>query len=224
MSNTSQLNQRIVYAGLMRMSNDRSTVKAAFDHWNKSNSETPVDIFEVVEQIDTYLGIGVPEKKALTLGLHTASSELYNDLKPVPAFILGDQGAANASVEAEPKPSAVSKQAAHLNVTSRYLQAISLQIKRNDASTHKELVSAVADEGLLAELSNEVSNWAADNLNSIKLGPKVSVEQCQALAHEFYVMVCDFIGPVDTDVIVNRTISELASSPDAREFSPQTLL
>ena len=224
MSNTSQLNQRIVYAGLVRTNIDRSTLKSAFEYWNKTNSETPIDIFQVVDQVVGFLGLGVPEKKALTLGLHTASSELYDDLKPVPEFILGGQAADIESSNAAPQASTAPQQAAHLSITSRYLQAVSLQIKRNDPSTHKELVAAVADEGLLKSLSREVSAWAADNLNIINLGASVSVEQCQELAHEFYVMVCDFIGPVEIDVIVNNVISDLSKSSEAREFSPQTLL
>ncbi len=224
MSKTSQLNQRIVYAGLLRTNIDRGALKSAFEHWNKGNSEVPVDIFDVVDNIVDYIGLGVPEKKALTLGLHTASSELYNDLKPVPEFILGEQASDVASSDAEPQTSEAPQQAAHLNITSRYLQAVSLQIKRNDASTHKELVQAVADEGLLSGLSREVSDWAADNLNAIKLGASVTVEQCQELAHEFYVMVCDFIGPVEIDIIVNNVISDLAKSSEARDFNPQKLL
>lgn len=224
MSNTSQLNQRIVYAGLLRTNVDRSALKSAFEHWNKSNSETPVDIFEVVEKLVGYLGLGVSEKKALTLGLHTASSELYDDLKPVPEFILGGQAADTANSNAAPQASAAPKKAAHLSITARYLQAVSLQIKRNDPSTHKELVSAVADEGLLKGLAREVSAWAADNLNAINLGASVSVEQCQELAHEFYVMVCDFIGPVESDIIINNVITDLSKSSEAREFNPQKLL
>lgn len=224
MSNTSQLNQRIVYAGLTRMSSDRNAIKSAFEHWNKRNSETPLDIFEVVDLVGAFLGIEVSEKKALTLGLHTAASELYQDLKPVPAYILGEQNDGDISSKADSQPITVSTQAAHLVVTSRYLQSVSLQIKRNDGATHKELVDAVADEGLLKALSSEVSDWAADNLNVIKLRDATSIEQCQELAHEFYVLVCDFIGPVETDGIVSNTISDLSKSSEARDFNPQKLL
>ena len=221
MSTTIKLNQRIVFAGLSRMSTDRSVIKSAFLHWNQRNTNTAVDIFDVVEMLVGYLGLDVSEKKALMLGLHTASAELYDHLKPVPTYILSDQEESagdSAVAEAESK-----SQAAHAEVTMRYLQTVSLQLKRNDANTHKELVKAVADEGL-GGLSNEVSAWAADGLNLIKFDPSVSVQDCQDLAHEFYVLVCDFIGPVETDVIVNKAITELSNLDEAREFSPQKLL
>jgi len=43
MSDTFELNQRIVYAGLARVCSDRSVLKSAFEDWSKSNSQTPVD-------------------------------------------------------------------------------------------------------------------------------------------------------------------------------------
>jgi len=226
MSNTLDLNQRIVFAGLVRVSDDRTTLKDAFLHWNSSNSDSAIDIFEVVSMVDAYLGLGVAERKALMLGMHTASAKLFDELPPVPTYILGAGSAAPTTaseVSAEPAPGSASGKPAHIQITTRYLQIVSLNVQRVDASTHKELITAVADEGL-GGLKAEVSAWAADNLNLIELGSSITIEQCQELAHEFYVLVCDFIGPVDTDVIVNRAITELSTSSQAREFNPQSLL
>ena len=223
MSNTLELNQRIVYAGLLRMSADRNIVKSAFSHWNGGNSNEPVDIFEVVASLVDYLGLEVAEKKALMLGMHTASAQLYDDLKPVPAFILGEQGGSAAAAQESVAQSSAAKKAPHLEVTTRFLQLVSLNIKRNDAKTHKELVKAVADEGL-GGMEKVVSKWSADNLNLIEFSSSVSVQECQDLAHEFYVLVCDFLGPVETDIIVNRVVGELSSLEASREFSPSKLL
>jgi len=223
MSDTLKLNQRIVFAGLTRMSNDRNIVKSAFVHWNKSNTTAPVDIFDVVSKLVDYLGLDVVEKKALMLGLHTASSELYEHLKPVPAYIIGGEGSPSNMAESPSDNTTVKAQAAHLEVTSRYLQTVSLLVKRNDPKTHKELIKAVADEGL-GGMRSEVSGWASDGLNKIKFGPQVSVQQCQDLAHEFYVLVCDFIGPVETDIIVNKAVSDVSNLDESREFNPAKLL
>ena len=221
MSDTFELNQRIVYAGLVRVCSDRSVLKSAFEDWSKSNSQTPVDIFETVSLIERYLGLGGAERKALMLSMHSASSKLYDDLKPVPSFVLGDEtpsqsGAAVADQTEDLKP-------AHITVTTRYLQVMSLNVQRSDASSHKELVKAVASEGL-GGLKQEVVAWSVDNLNLIDLDASVTIEQCQDLAHEFYVLVCDFIGPVETDIIVNKAISEALTLSQAREFSPESLL
>jgi len=225
MASTLQLNQRIVYAGLVRMSNDRGIVKSAFTHWNNNFSDAPLDIFEVVAELVDFLDLDVAEKKGLMIGLHGASAELYDDLKPVPAYILVEttgQQARDAdqstALEIESKPVAP-----HLQVTARYLQLVSLNLKRGDPQSHKEIVQEVAKSGL-GSLSNEVSAWAADGLNIIIFVSGTTVQQCQELAHEFYVLICDFIGPVESDIIVNKVISELSSLDASREFNPQNLL
>ncbi len=225
MASTLQLNQRIVYAGLVRMSNDRGIVKSAFTHWNDNFSNAPLDIFEVVAELVDFLGLDVAEKKGLMIGLHGASAELYDDLKPVPPYILGETTRQQAThddhstgLESEAKPVAP-----HLQVTARYLQLVSLNLKRSDPQSHKELVQEVAKSGL-GSLSKEVSAWASDGLNIINFGTGTSVQQCQDLAHEFYVLICDFIGPVESDTIVNKVISELSTLDASREFSPQKLL
>jgi len=207
------------------MSNDRGIVKSAFTHWNNNFSDAPLDIFEVVAELVDFLDLDVAEKKGLMIGLHGASAELYDDLKPVPAYILVEKTGQQArdadqstALEIESKPVAP-----HLQVTARYLQLVSLNLKRGDPQSHKEIVQEVAKSGL-GSLSNEVSAWAADGLNIIIFVSGTTVQQCQELAHEFYVLICDFIGPVESDIIVNKVISELSSLDASREFNPQNLL
>ncbi len=225
MATTLELNQRIVYAGLVRMSDDRNLIKSAFTHWHDNHSSAALDIFEVVTELVDYLGLGVNEKKGLMIGLHNASAQLYEDLKPVPPYILaqgsGEQSAAPTQDSQDLEPQ--TKLAAHIEVTANYLQNLSSQIKRKDPSTHAELVKAVADEGLEV-MSSVVSDWARAGLISIQIAPTASVSECQDLAHHMYVMVCDFLGPVESDIIVNRVISDLAALEASREFNPSKLL
>lgn len=223
MATTIELNQRIVFAGLARMSDDRNMIKSAFSHWHDKYSTVPLDVFEVVAELVEYLGLGVNEKKGLMIGLHSASSRLYDDLKPVPPYILPQQNTSLSADESAAEEEGLDSLPAHLQVTARYLQLVSQYIKRADASTHRELVKAVADEGL-SSMPDVVANWASDGLNAIQFDPTVSVEECQDLAHQMYVLVCDFLGPVESDIIVNKAITELSSLAASQDFSATRLL
>jgi len=223
MATNLQLNQRIVYAGLVRTSEDRNIVKSAFAHWNKGASDSPLDIFKVVDELVAYLGLDAGEKKALMIGMHAASGQLHDDLKPVPTYVL-DGGQSGDSDDQDTNETSEQKQRApHLEITASYLQQVSLRVKRNDPQSHKELVRAVSTEGL-SVMPKVVDEWASGGLNIIDFPSSTTVQHCQDLAHEFYVMVCDFIGPVESDTIINQVISELSATEASRKFNPQDLL
>ena len=232
MSTNLKLHQRIVYAGLMRMSDDRNLIKSAFNYWQENHSNKLFDVFDLVSDFVDYLGLGVAEKKGLMIGLHNASGKLYEDLTPVPAYILASQDGSTQQLEQATSAAqatetssapAQTKVPAHIEVTSVYLQKLSNKIKRADPASHRDLVAAVLDEGL-GVMQSAVSAWARDDLNVISLSPTTSITECQDLAHQMYVLVCDFLGPVESDVIVNQVITELSNIEASREFNPSKLL
>lgn len=220
--------QRVVYAGLSRMTEDRNIVKAGYQHWQETLASQPLDVFEVVADLTTFLGLGSTERKKLMVSMHSAAGRLADELPPVPEYIKSDQGSTAPATQQQPEvPRQVKKVSPHKAVTERYLQLVCQYVKRHDASAFNELAVIISDEGLPklgSDLKRVVSDWASSGLGKIEFADSVSIDQCESTALEFYVLMSEVIGPVDSDVIVNKAIVDLQSFEASQQFSPSNLL
>lgn len=227
MSNSKEYEQRVVYAALKRMTTDRNLIKSAYEHWNTSLSNNPFDVFEIVGELNSYLGLGDAERKALMVAMHAASNRLVDQLKPVPEYISSGAAAAQTSTD-EAAPKAATKVVSpHKAVTERYLQLVCQHVKLSDRDSFRELVTIVGDEGLpkLHKTVNKVvKDWGNSGLDKINFDDDVETSECQETALEFYVLLTEVIGPVESDVIVNKAIAEVINMSEAQQFDPRGLL
>lgn len=212
---------RVVYAGLSRMTEDRSTIQRGFQFWHNKLASRAFEVKEVVAYIDRYLGINTAEKKALFIAMQSASNKLPDQLAPVPAFILGSDDIADEA--AQPKVNLT----AHNAVTTAMLQNMVQQTKRLDKAAFSELSAIIADEGfsqLPAEINSALNDWAGNNLSALVLPKMISVEDCQELFHAYYLLSTELIGPVDTDTFVDSAVKDSRNLDQAGDFNPNQLL
>lgn len=228
MADQIELNQRVVYFALRRMTNSRSDVSAGFARWREKFETQPLDVIEVVTDLVAHLGLDIGEKKALMLGMHSASSKLFDELDPVPTMLLNGAAPVNASEpEANTKPEIVSNKAAEIQTLERFLQLSSQYLKRSDAQAHRELMDIIADEGIPSARkgsAKDIKAWGASGLVDMALNESLSEDACQNMAHDYYVLLSEVVGPVSADTIINKTIDELLLSELAQKFNPRDLL
>lgn len=228
MSSSDLYEQRVVYAALTRMTNDRTTIKSAFQYWSAKLANQPFDVVEVVTALNSYLGLGDTERKSLMISMHAASNRLVDQLQPVPEYIMDGSVAIEQDTAQQAKPEVVSKIVSpHKAVTERYLQLVCQHVKTSNSSSFRELVEIVADEGLpkLDKSINQiVKSWGNSGLNKINFSDDVKPADCQDMALEFYVLLTEVIGPVESDVIVNKAIAEVLNMSEAQQFDPRGLL
>ena len=219
--------QRVVYAALSRMSNDRNVIKAGYQHWQNVLSSQAFDVFEIVDGLNKFLGLQVDERKKLMLSMHAASGRLVDELEPVPDYMLSDQ--AGGGVEAVVKEDIISGPlgSPHKLVTVRYLQLFSQHLKRLSSSSYDELCIMIGDEGLPdipGYLQPVIRNWGSSGLHKIDFPDDISVDDCKDVAIAFYVMSTTLIGPVEADTIVNKAITETMNIEASQQFDPRSLL
>lgn len=65
---------RAIYSSLANAFDDRTVIANAFNYWQQNRADGELDVVQVVEQLNAYLGLGTAEKKALMIGL-------YNNIK-----------------------------------------------------------------------------------------------------------------------------------------------
>lgn len=225
MSDVQQLNQRIIYSALRRMSEKRSEIQAGFNRWQEKFGSKSIDIFEIVTDLVDHLGLNINEKKALMIGLHSASGKLFDELQPVPTMFL--QGTNIEDEVEEVDTVQVNSKPANIETTERFFQLTCQYLQRNNKSAFNELAEIIEDETLPSALKKtkvDLKDWAKSGLNKIDFSDDLSVSMCQSLAHDLYVLMTEVVGPVDTDVIVNRVIDDLLKAELAQKFNPRDLL
>jgi len=222
-----QLSQRIVYAGLRRMTDDRSVIKSAYNYWLSQLSNNEFDVLSVVTNLVEFLGLSSQEKKALMIALHAASNKLIDELPPVPGVM--SEGVNDSGLSDEPSTQAgtTEKTSPHQQITQRYIQLFSQYIRRASPSDYTDVRQAIASEGLDGvdrSVSKVISGWASDGMANLKLPYNITEGMCKTLALEFYMFASEFIGPNQCDEIVIKAINDCLDMDAAARFNPRDLV
>ena len=223
-----QLSQRVVYAGLRRMTDDRSVIKSAFAYWHSELSSQEFDVLTVVNSLVDYLDLSGNEKKTLMIALHSASNKLVDELSPVPGVITGSD---NSDIDASDSQTTQTRTAEvttpHQLITQRYLQLFGQHLRKAGAEDFTDFRRAVADSevnGLDNKLASLIAAWARDGMANLKLPSDISESVCKTLAHEFYMLATDFVGPNQCDNIIVKAVNECLDMDAATRFNPRDLV
>lgn len=230
MSKNDQFAARAVYAGLRRMSDDRSVIKSAFSYWQSDLSNDEFDVVKIVTALVAYLDLSSQEKKTLMIALHAASNRLIDELPAVPGVISGDSAlddSAPTQLSEQPKQMPTEAVAPHLQVTQRYLQLFAQNMRKADSVEFNEFRQEVASKGL-EEVSNSLSkimsSWAGNGMADLKLPSDVSESDCRELAHQMYMLATEFIGPNPADTVVLNAVNGCLDMEATSRFNPRDLV
>jgi len=205
-------NNRVIYAGLARMTADRSVIKSAFAYWHKNFQADRLNIVDVVTELVAYLGLSSLEKKTLMVALHAASNKLFDELTPVPGVILSADAQSTVSdpdQDADAERSKIIVRTPHNEVTTFYLKLFAQNIRKLDPSefaNFRNLISASGLDDLNENLNKEVRKWASSGLADIELPAQTSEEDCIQIAHSLYILATEFVGPMEADDAVHNAI------------------
>jgi len=214
--------QKIVYAGLSRMTDDRVVIKNAFDYWQTNFSNGPFDIVDVTGKLVSFLGLDGGEKKVLMIAMHAASNKSEMELDDVPGFLLGG-GVADIAAQA-PVQAATINYTPHYQVTHGFVKGIVEGVRIKGSASFAEMDEIMRDEGL-PDATDEQSKLIAEHGFSDRIVPgSITEDECRDLAHSLYLLIIDVIGPVDADIIVTRVTGELMTGSAASLFDPRSLI
>ncbi len=216
-------NSKIVYAALSRMSDDRDVIKRAFTHWqSKFGDSAQINVLESVELIETFLGLDTGEKKVLMMSMHAASSKESSQLKAVPEYILGgsDQSVSGKEVGAATERLGPP----HVTLSEGFFEHMMAAGRKRDSGLAAELEEALIDEGL--EEASAAINSALKSISrsDLELPNATTSEECKDFCHAFYMLVCDFFGPMAADEMSYKAVAQLLETPEASRFDPRELI
>jgi len=221
-----QLSERIVYAGLRRMTDNRSLIRDAYSYWQKQLSNEEFDVIKVVSELVTYLDLSDQEKKTLMIALHAASNKLLDELPPVPGVIASNDDTSDLSDTSNDSVIA-EKSTPHQKITQQYIQLFSQHIRKVNSDDFTDFRQEIASNGLSdidPETGNVIIKWASDGMANLKLPNDITEESCKALSHQFYLLATEFIGPNESDDIVVKAINNCLDMEEAARFNPRDLV
>lgn len=223
------LNQRVIYAALSRMTDDRSVIKSAYQFWQGNLSAKPFDIIESVTELVNYLGLSGQEKKVLMVSMHAASNKLIDELAQVPA-VISEENPGSAQMAATPtndNNTQTSSKSPQYEVIEFYLQQFVQNIRKVDPSDFTDFRTTIAKEGVegvTATINNALIQWAKDGFSNLSLAADISQADCKTIAHQLYLLATEFIGPMETDNVVTKSIDNCLNLEAATRFNPRNLI
>lgn len=222
MTNNNSFDAKVLYSALAKMTNDRAVIKEAFNHWFASLADEPLDIIHVVSELEKYLGLSTPERKVLMVGLHAASGRSEHELADVPAYISGSGSAAASGAVARQR--VAPSKPPMVELTEAYCDALLSAMGKIDAKDLAELKDVLKDEGLpnlVGSLNKQIQLTTGDQ---ITLKVDTSESDCQNVCHELYMLVAEFVGPREADIVSDRAMSAILDMTAASRYDPRKLL
>ena len=231
----SDINEKIVYTALTRTTEDRESIRQAYQSWHAKFGDSELDVFAFVEHIEKYLGLDTGEKKVLMMSMHAASSKNGLGLKEVPEYVTGslsgqssetDYDAVNA-VSPSTSPSTTSSAAEktpYIVLSEFYFANMVAGVKKVGGKYLAEFNQLLGDEGLpnvVDVIEAAVKRSSDDELN---LPSDLEESECKAFCLEVYMLACDVIGPVRADDISYRAIAAMLETNEASRYDPRELI
>lgn len=218
----SKIHDQIVYFGLSRLSDDRSVVRSAYQHWKNQLSSEAFDVIEIATKLVEFLGLDSSGRKTLMIAMHSANNKTSSELPSVPPFISGEEAQAD-DVQA-PKPQAESNLPAHCYMTAEFFSLMFNRLKRVDSAAFAEFSTIIADEGLDGTPQSLHNAITVSVDNGLVLNKDVTEKQCQELTNSVTLLLSEVVGPMLTDDIINNVIASLLENSKASQFDPRKLL
>ena len=231
---TYKRNQKIVYVGLRRMSNDRNLIIDGFSYWTQKLSSDDFDVNNIVSELVSYMDLDSANKKSLMVAMHAASNRMTEDLPAVPQALIDrtgtKAGSANMSEDNVDSGTFDEVQAAkppHCVVTTVYMQSLVRLLTKQDFSAFEDCKNILLQEGL-QEISEafqqNIIEWAVEGLMALEIPESTSEADCKSAAHELYLLLTELIGPMDADNLVDAAIAATMKLDEAARFSPKLLV
>jgi hypothetical protein len=216
---------RVVFTSLQNTLNSREMVRDAFAFWRRKMANLEFDAVQITEQLDSYLGLGSAERKNLMVSLFANANRSLSELSEIPEYVGdGSADAGSGSTEASvPKPSGAVKDVSIRLVEMFFSGCIEVMDERQSRE-RDEVVRELEQKGLNIK-NRQVNSAIQKGARGVpNLPADLSEADCKELMHEHYLLFCDVIGPVETDLVYQTTMSSLLKMEIAREYDPRKLL
>ncbi len=217
---------RVVYTSLHNTLDSREMVRDAFHFWRNGLAKKEFDAVAITEAIDSYLGLADSERKKLMLGLFANAGHELSDLAEIPEYIenYDAQSPEPQSRERETVEPRGSSKPAMVQAVESFLLLSADSMRNRKLADRQDVVDELEEKGL-PSLSLSINQALQRSVRGVPdLPASMSLDDCLELMHQHYLLLCDVVGPVDTDLVYQDSITTMLKADFAKEFDPRQLL
>lgn len=137
----------------------------------------------------------------------------------VPEPVFGESGMNSPDGEIK-----IGENQPRMTVFSYFLKRLLLHFSLDEEELLEEIMGLVKKErGISKPMKIDMIGWLQDP-SGFQWGEIPSEEEMSLLIHLFYIMCCDFLGPVKADALFHQVLDDSQQLPAAKAFNPKAFL
>lgn len=225
--------RRAAYAVLSPLLEEDALLDALRLQHQSMRGDAVSDIIGYIDQVAARHHIDAASRKKLYEAYYKALKQPESELPmdPWPLMQIGTTAAlepvAAAMQAAAPAPVASAPASPDRAVCAELLRTALAEVQRFHAGALSDLRSGALeqiDQGRLSQpVRKQVRDAWAQPLQATWVIEGTPQELSQVV-HQFYVAMCEALGPVDADQVLTRAVRAADQMPQARQFSPRKLI
>ncbi len=221
---------KAVFSALQRVTVDRLLLERCFEEWKhelKYNQEFSVNHF--INALDKHIGLTENFKRDLTVALYAALSRDESQLSDIPSSLVETATITKKTPLQQSDVITTKKQVSpHSHVLAIYLQTLIDDLRANNSNNLSDLSEIIFEDIANSEIPsnslNAIKKWSDDGFRNIQLPKGLSTRACPIIAHFIYVAICDVVGPVTADRLLDNAIRTTSKLPHAVHYSVNKLI
>ncbi|WP_338414575.1 hypothetical protein [uncultured Sphaerotilus sp.] len=211
--------RRAAYAVLSPLLEEDALLDALRMQHQSMRGESVSDIIGYIDQVAARHDIDAASRKKLYEAYYKALKLPENEL-PMDPWPLMQIGSA-------PAPTAAPPTSPDRAVCAELLRSALADVQRSHVRALSDLRSGALEQLDQGRLSQPVRKQVRDAWNQPMQSTWViegTPQELSQLVHQFYVAMCEALGPVDADQVLTRAVRAADQIPQARQFSPRQLI
>lgn len=209
-------NEKIIFTVLRKISNDRQFIATAFKNWWKDRQEIQFNGDELVAYFESKIGFDANEKRNFRIAFYAISTRNESDLLKVPEVLMGESGTAtNTESEKVLETENVSTLSPEENTFQLFLEALIDYSNSKDADAESDLIEHFQDARVLKEMKlskssiSQLNLWLNKNSSQRLDTQSMSIKEMKSMFHQVYISMCETLGPVKADQVLNQAITKV---------------
>ncbi len=225
-------NIRLIYTILYKVSQDRSFVEPAFRSWYRDKSNDVLKIDDLLTYFTEEVGLNQNEKRTFRISFYSLQQQSSDNLLQVPRILLMES---NTSVQKQENES-IHKTDPYSHLTDQefifglFLDNLIDAAKAQDVDCVDDIIEYFLDKKVIKSMKltplalEQLKVWLSLQLNQRFNASSVNGKNMHSIFHHVYIALCEILGPVSADKVLNEALSKTSQNNRSNKYHPSQFL
>jgi|GEM_PF-3656508 len=209
-------NEKVIFTVLRKISNDRQFISTAFKSWWADQDKVEFNADDLVSYFESQVGFDANEKRNFRIAFYAISSHNEGALLKVPEVLVKKPGSVSESEsEAAIETEKVSSLTPQETTFQAFLEALVEQSRNMDADAETDIIEYFQDAKVIKKMkfskssSDQLNQWLNSNSSRVLDTQSMSLKEMKSMFHQVYICLCETLGPVKADQVLNQAIAKV---------------